>query len=468
MALRRLGIPLTRICLLFILVGILKHLFSTRNHELKYHTAQITPTPTLSLPTLNSKVDLVFFIFQEVCPRHLWYPHDRVSGVLLLDVIDTECLQHLDLNVQAANCQQEKSCVIEYLEHIPLASSPLDGKVVFCVDCELWLLSSLRKFTFSLIKPSKKDFDQMIWLEAISPTELRSWEKVSFEISVITTCRMKTLRNLMDALLHATFLGDNVDLQVSVDSNASSECLQFIESFQWNHGGYHVRRRIRSAGGAQIAVPEGLGATGPDGHYGILLEDDVLVSSEFYAWLKFAGLQVQQTAQKYSQKIFSISLYTPRVIETGRKRREWIKYEDLNILRGSAYLYEVPCSWGSAFSSTHWSKALSYFEARLSGEEKYNPIENSRVNGWTGSWKKWLIELGYYEHWTTLYPLFEEERSFSTNLLQKGQHIIEPQNSDVEMYVVPLFEDNSWYSQLRNKRLFPKERSFDLHFTPVT
>jgi len=307
----------------------------------------------------------------------------------------------------------------------------------------------------------------MIWLEALTPVELLLWERVTFEISVVTTCRMATLRDLMARTLEASYLGDHVDLHVSVDTKASSECLRFLQSFTWSHGGYHIRRRIRAAEGAQVAVPEGLSITGNDSHYGVLLEDDIKLSTEFYCWLKFAGLQLETSSQKASKQIFSISLYTPRVVETGKERRKWINYDEHNLHSGSVYLYEVPCSWGSAFSATFWSRALSYFETRFNGTEVYAPIENSRVNGWKGSWKKWLIELGYYRKWTTMYPLFEDERSFSSNMLQKGQHIVEAKSSEVEMYIVPVFEDNSWYNQLRRKRLFPVESTFDLYFHPV-
>jgi len=334
---------------------------------------------------------------------------------------------------------------------------------VVCVSCDETLVAELRHHPVSVIKPRIDDFDKMNWLETITTNELLLWEKVSFEISVITTCRMDSLKNLITSILRSSYLGDRVNLHVSVDTEATSECLDFLESIKWQHGAYNIRRRIRPSGGAQVAVPEGLGATGSSGHYGISLEDDVSVSSEFYSWLKFVALQLENSAQKVSKRIFSISLYSPRVIETGTERREWIDYEAAGIGHGSIFLYEVPCSWGSAFSAHIWREALSYFEKRLKGEELYEPIPKSRVNGWSGSWKKWLIELGYYEHFTTVYPWFEGERSFSTNLLKKGQHIT-LDDSEADMYTVPLFDDNSWYNQLLRKRLFPVEKTFNLWF----
>jgi hypothetical protein len=198
-----------------------------------------------------------------------------------------------------------------------------------------------------------------------------------------------------------------------------------------------------------------------------LLEDDIAISNQFYCWLKFVGLQLQHHIHREQQHIFSISLYTPRVIETGKERRTWINFSDMNLHPGSVFISEVPCSWGSAFAAQYWHEAMTYFERRYSGENIYPPIPHSRVNGWTGSWKRWLIELGHYLHWTTVYPLFAEERSFSTNTLQKGQHIsATQQQEEFLMYKVPLFEDNRWYRELREPRLFPIDKSFNLFFTP--
>jgi hypothetical protein len=198
----------------------------------------------------------------------------------------------------------------------------------------------------------------------------------------------------------------------------------------------------------------------------ILLEDDVLVSTQFYGWLKFIGLQLFDERNNKFSDVYSISLYTPRVIETGQVRRKYIDYASEGVQQGSTFLYEVPCSWGSAFYGKRWSEALSYFEKRLAGVEVYDPIPKSRVNGWSGSWKKWLIEINHYEHWTTIYPYFHNQTSFSTNMLSKGHHIDSaPDKEALQMYRVPIFNGNEWYEQMTHKRIATSSRTvFDLHF----
>jgi hypothetical protein len=338
---------------------------------------------------------------------------------------------------------------------------------IICVACTDWLRAALRhEHDGAFIAPSADDYEQMVWLESISHSELLLWDKVSFTISIISTCRMDSLRKLLSSLASSFFLGDRVDLYVCLDTSPTQECLDFLSSFEWLQGSFQVRRRIRASGGPEVAVPEGLGISGGVGHYGILLEDDILVSDQFYSWLKFVGLQLTSYPKARSQRIFSISLYTPRVLETGKERRTWIDYQTSDVTTGTVFLFEVPCSWGSAFSATYWSKALSYFEVRLTGKEVYQTVRDSKASTWKGSWKKWLIELGYHLHWTTVYPVFQGETSFSTNTLQDGKHTVGRSALDIDMFMVPLFTNNSWYSQLRDQRLFQELRGFDMYFSP--
>ena len=47
----------------------------------------------------------------------------------------------------------------------------------------------------------------------------------------------------------------------------------------------------------------------------------------------------------------------------------------------------------------------------------------SATNGWSTSWKKFLIELCFLRGWVVLYPNFYNQTSFSTNHLEPGEHI---------------------------------------------
>ena len=377
------------------------------------------------------------------------------------------------------------SCTVEDVEFVRCGSLDCPASIVkrfapseeeedirFCIDCPEALVAALRSPGFQVIALPASDFSQMVWLEHLSSSEIALWSRVTFEINIISTCRMRSLGSLLEALTKSHFFGDRVDMTIALDVHPSKDCLELLQAFRWKHGNFRLSRRIKPAGGPQVAVPEGVTATVKEHSLAILLEDDVLVSTQFYSWLKFVGLQLAQYRRKIAEntklKIFSISLYTPRVVETGGDRRLKINFKSHGLETGNVFLYEVPCSWGSAFLGSYWSDALTYFEARLRGEVVYAPIDGSRVNGWTGSWKKWLIELGHYEHWVTVYPYFTNQTSFSTNLLMKGEHITEmPSAEELQMYKVPIFTNTSWYYQLRTKRLFPIDDAFDLFFHEI-
>lgn len=183
--------------------------------------------------------------------------------------------------------------------------------------------------------------------------------------------------------------------------------------------------------------------------------NDIGISAQYYSWLKFVGLQLRACAKCDSdERTFSISLYTPRVIETSNVPRMPLFRDEYHLPIGDVFMFEVPCSWGSAFSSVHWNEAWPYFERRLQEERVYPPIAQSRVDGWTGSWKKWLIELGFWEHWSTIYPNFRNQTAFSTNLLSAGSHIRAVDAETIRNYTTPLFQDNRWYHELNRKRMF--------------
>ena len=409
-----------------------------------------------------------YFVFERVCPERIHFPPSRITGVLYVGMSPPSSCNNSTLfaDVPSEYCESEDCHVITNNLFFKTSTSH-DAAAIICVACSDWLRAALRRdYDGAFIAPSADDYQQMVWLESISHSELLVWDKVSFTISVISTCRMDSLRKLLSSLASSFFLGDRVDLYVSLDTSPTQECLDFLSSFEWLQGSFQVRRRIRASGGPEVAVPEGLGVNGGDGHYGVLLEDDILVSDQFYSWLKFVGLQLNSYPRARSRRIFSISLYTPRVLETGKERRTWIDYQTSDVTSGTVFLFEVPCSWGSAFSSTYWSKALSYFEVRLTGTEVYQTVRDSKASTWKGSWKKWLIELGYHLHWTTVYPVFQGETSFSTNTLQDGKHMVGRSALDIDMFMVPLFTNNSWYSQLKDKRLFQQLRGFDLYFSP--
>ena len=324
--------------------------------------------------------------------------------------------------------------------------------VFFCIECSAMQVHLARTYcVLQVIDMKLQDFKQMLWIQTLHLQDPIYWKVTNFALTVVTTCREDKLRALLSDIQEATYFGDSVDLHIAVEAGATSSCLQYVRHFEWSHGEKRISQRIQPSAGPHVAVPEAI-VIGTEWAQ-VLLEDDVRVSPQFYAWLKFATLQFRFCKLCAKERIFSVSLYTPRVVETGPHSRSKLDLGDLHVRTGDIFLYEVPCSWGAAFFATPWLFAFNYFEKRLQGQPVAD-IADSRVNGWRGSWKKWLIELGYYKHWATVYPYFKNETSFSTNTLGVGEHIKEITEEMIANYTVPLFQDVSWYESLQHKRIF--------------
>ena len=319
-----------------------------------------------------------------------------------------------------------------------------------CVACSSMERNTLRALcpetTFSM---PYDDFENFIWVQSLDFVELAGWKQLKIDITVVTTCRMYSLQQLLADVQEAYYFGDEIDLHIAVEGGGSNYCVELLNSFVWSHGRKNVHRRIQRSAGPQVAIPEAI--TFGQADFQVLLEDDVRVSNQYYAWLKFVTLQMRTRVR--ARRLFSVSLYTPRVVETGETARSRFQFESQYLRHGDVFLFEVPCSWGAAFKKTSWSGMLKYFEMRLNHE--ITDTDWIKQSKWlAGSWKKWLIELGYIEHWMTLYPYFENETSFSTNTLGVGVHIDKVNAEMRDNYTVPLINDTSWYASLSHKRLF--------------
>jgi hypothetical protein len=108
-----------------------------------------------------------------------------------------------------------------------------------------------------------------------------------------------------------------------------------------------------------------------------------------------------------------VSLYTPRMVETAKERFKVDLPADMERITGYRYtpfLDQVPCSWGALYSPTVWKEFRNYLRMRLEqGDSVKMNIPNSRINGWKGSWKKYLMEMTYSQGLYMLYPNFKDQ-----------------------------------------------------------
>lgn len=280
------------------------------------------------------------------------------------------------------------------------------------------------------------------------------WYKPKIDISVITNDRPNSLSRLMDSLRNADYYGDEVNLILNLEQTSDLRTRKLCANYKWDQGPKIIRQRIIHAG-LLPAVIESWYPSSPHDSYGVLLEDDVEVSTKFYAWVKFALLTYRYSSKQNESNhssLYGISLYQPQHIELKPEGRRPFNATELLSNLGfdpitSPYLSQIPCSWGALFFPESWIGFQHYLSLRLSdslkpklkleGSAILTPIRSTR---WPKSWKKYLIEWVYLRGEVMLYPNFRslegESESLSTNHLEQGTHI----HDQVEEEVKKTFE----------------------------
>merc|ERR1711871_714089 len=243
------------------------------------------------------------------------------------------------------------------------------------------------------------------------------------------------------------FFSDGINLVVNLEAKSKKRLVDFVVNFRWLHGSKTVKMRLLK-GGLVRAVSE---AWYPSSmfEYGLLLEDDLEVSPVYMDWINHAMTVYTRMS---SNRLIGISLYSPRVTETTNPPRPFYSNNVTFHLNGNLqcpYFMQTPCSWGAVYFPSAWREFLHYMRMRLRYEDNENPEKNeyvtipsSRTNGWQQSWKKYLFELMYLKGSYLLCPNFGEQKSFSTNHMEQGEHITSTSIQKKKDYAVPLWQAN--------------------------
>eukprot|EP00904_Undaria_pinnatifida_P003778 jgi/Undpi1/13400/HiC_scaffold_8.g03059.m1 len=278
---------------------------------------------------------------------------------------------------------------------------------------------------------------------------ISAWHQPKFSIHVITNDRIASLERLVNSLQASYFLGDEVQLSLHVDIDADEEMMDYIMSVDWAHGAKTVHHRIQR-GGLISAVTESFHPS--DVHsYAVFLEDDienVLLQYRYVSKNAYPDYLDEDTIP--TTPLAGISLYTPRIEEVTPQRLRLDFEKDSGGC--NALLFQTPCSWGTIYFPEVWMR----LHAEILKDE-YKEIPGVLVNGWSGSWKKFLFSMMYHNDWYLLYPGYPEERSFATNHMEIGVHIGSGSvKHDPKDYVVPLFEDQDTSFWARESLVLPK------------
>ena len=282
--------------------------------------------------------------------------------------------------------------------------------------------------------------------------DIKRKKRPTLTIAVISNNRYSSLVRLCESLLGAdysqnsTFFSGSIDLIVNLEANSQKRIVDYAMDLRWPYGEKNVRKRLLQ-GGLIRAVSESWFPSSED-DYGVLLEDDIEVSPQYFNWIN----KVMHLSHHGAfSRILGISLYSPKLTETTNPQARFESNELIYNLIGERehpYLMQTPCSWGAVYFPGAWRRFRRYMSYRLQHEEvgannvEYVSVPQSRTNGWKKSWKRYMFEFMYLEGKFLLYPNFEGGKSLSKNHMENGEHISLITNShDKRHYMVQLLDE---------------------------
>ncbi|KAH9967160.1 hypothetical protein BC827DRAFT_1171935 [Russula dissimulans] len=195
------------------------------------------------------------------------------------------------------------------------------------------------------------------------------------------------------------------------------------------YGATFVHHQRITHEGLLTAVVESWYPHSNDSH-GVILEDDVEVSSLFYAWLKLALRHRYGDMRIKLPPLFDISLYQQKILELhieGRKPFDarWLFNTTGIGPPNTQYLSQKPCGWGAVYFPEHWREFHTYVAYRLTDPSlslKEDIVPNVRSSRWQRSWKKYCIGMVFLRY-TMLYQNYASFSSLSTNHLEPSAQV---------------------------------------------
>ena len=164
-----------------------------------------------------------------------------------------------------------------------------------------------------------------------------------FTINVFTYNRASGLRRLWRSLLHADYMGKQVDMVLFHDSpkmnayNSTQWVTRWIDNeATWPHGRFQVFKKVKNVGLVRSIV----GAWYPinENSFAAFFEDDLEVSPYWFKWT-YKALGAYYFVPNRHPKLIGLSLYRPIHDELT------VKYFDPQT-GNRPFVYQQPCSWG--------------------------------------------------------------------------------------------------------------------------
>lgn len=264
-------------------------------------------------------------------------------------------------------------------------------------------------------------------------------------IVVVGYNRPKSLQRLLNSISNANYNYSNVTLVISLDrSEICDKVLAVAEKFQWNHGKKEIRTFEERQGLRKHILQCGDLAE----QYGavIILEDDVVVSPEFYNYTVEA-----LEFYKKDERVAGIALYSHKYNGYAQKLFEPVHngYD--------TYMGQFSVTWGQCWSATQWRSFRQWYHANSQTELKPQNNIPLAVTQWPEtSWGKYFV---YYIVNMDRYYVMPYE-ALATCFSDIGEHV---QTSDT-FHQVPLLQAKRVYRFPE----FDKAEKYDIFFESIT
>lgn len=222
--------------------------------------------------------------------------------------------------------------------------------------------------------------------------------------------RPKSMQRLLESVGHGNYLGDQVDLLVSIDKGKTqSEIVEIANLFEWKHGEKRIRAFEERQGLRSHIIQ--CGDLTNEYRAVVILEDDLTVSENFYAYVK-------QTLNAYEkdERIAGISLYKHHV-NVGVNHffePEFIGYD--------VFLMQFAQSWGQCWTKRMWDSFKSWYTKNedyfVNEAHDFKNIPDNILHWGNQSWMKYYMAYLAETHKYYVYPYY----SLSTNHSEVGEH----------------------------------------------
>ena len=209
------------------------------------------------------------------------------------------------------------------------------------------------------------------------------------------------IKRLLDSIGRAKYEDSNITLIISIDeSNKSNDIEAVAKDFQWLYGEKIIRRFPERQGLRKHIVQcgdysEKFGAV-------IILEDDLVVSEDFYSYVCKAHEEYGDDARicgislySYSSNVFTHYSFDPLPCDS------------------DVYLGDMVVTWGQSWNVRQWRNFKNWY---LEHEDKLPVVNNAiprDISSWTRSWGRYFASFMADKKVSYIYPYRARTTCFS-------------------------------------------------------